>query len=240
MSDWIHFIGKAYYPTPEAFAVEADRYGVTRRIAKAVLKKMSFGDVVHCAMKDNKGKARVFGSFTFDTISGLSRAAMINLITDHLAKIELPDVDDLPDLEEVVRGCGEYLAATPIEIDMTPADLVDALDGIADIGKLMVGGKFLWHDNPGMLRDVKQRQGFRLFDARAFTFARDRLQENGLTPDVSGMFYAKATDPGPAGGKAQAVHKYRRQEQVDRDNRDEARAVELSRQGAFDFGPDNA
>lgn len=237
MSDWIHFIGRKYYPTPEAFASESERLGITRRVSREAIKTVSFGDVVHCAMINNRGNAEIFGSFAVTRLSGLSRAEMIKLIIEQADSVELPEPDDSePELTE--RGCGEYIAADPIVADMSIAEIIEAIDGVpdGDKGKLMLGGVFVPHEIVGTLRDVEHRQGIRRFDYRSFAIARDNLVRNALTPDVAGKFYAGPGEPGQARGEIQAVTKYRRSEQIERDDREAIKQRDASRQGNFDFG----
>lgn len=237
MSDWINFIGRKYYPTPEAFTSEAERLGVTRRVSRSIIKTVSYGDVVHCAMVNKKGNADIFGSFVVTRLSGLSRAEMLKLIIEQADSVELPEPDG-PEPELTERGCGEYVAADPIVADMSIADIIDAIAGVpdGDKGKLMIGGVFVPHEIVGTLRDVGQRQGIRRFDYRAFSVARDNLLRNAITPDVAGKFYAAPGEPGQARGEIQAVVKYRRSEKIERDDREAIKQREASRQRTFDFG----
>ncbi len=235
MADWLHFIGKRYYATPETFAVEAGKYGATRRIAKNILGKMSFGDTVHCAMRDDKGLAQVFGSFKVERLSGLSREAIIKIITEYEDRCELPEPDG-PDGEMIERGCGEYTALPAIKAEIPLSEISDIISTFDDPGKIMVGGNFMMHANSGKLKDVKQRQGFRRFDSERFYFAIARLLENKFEPTVAGMFYSKDSKPTGAGGEFQAVAGYRRLETIQQDQRKADDEREKSRQPEFDFG----
>ena len=64
--DYLHFIGKQYYKRHQ-FISEARRYGVNRRIAPNVFRKMRMGDRVFLAQGDQRG-SQIFGYFVFTRI----------------------------------------------------------------------------------------------------------------------------------------------------------------------------
>ena len=67
--DWLHFVGRTFYATPEEFASDAKEHQVSRRISPAVFPQMSFGDRVFLFQKD-KGGSLLFGSFKVRSVWG--------------------------------------------------------------------------------------------------------------------------------------------------------------------------
>ena len=218
MKTWLHFIGRQYYSKAK-FIKEARRYGITRRVALQVMKKMEFGDLVLLAMRPTKAaKApEIFGSFEIEAVSGLSPEASAAIrerfrwrLVDNGGRV-------------IGRGCGRYIEgpcyvlenATLREIAMILEELKE--QGI-DIGRPMVGGSFEPH-RPVQLKSIPFRQGFRLFDY-------DRLlQDTGFSLStmqepvtVSGQYYVKdgETKDGttPTEGLIREVVDYRRKEEM--------------------------
>jgi len=139
MTTWLHFVGQAYYKTSHRFVVEAVRYGITRRVALATLRKMEWGDRVLLAQRDGSSTV-VFGQFTIEKLSGLSAeagAAVREALGDRLDYTPF----DVP--QRVERGCGTYTVTGVFSVrETTLAQLVAAVEKAKDPGKLMVGGHY--------------------------------------------------------------------------------------------------
>lgn len=68
---WLHWIGNQYY-TIKSFIEEAKLIGVSRRVPRAVLKKMRWGDIIFLASKKKGLKSPVvFGYFRLEKIEGI-------------------------------------------------------------------------------------------------------------------------------------------------------------------------
>lgn len=184
MNTWLHFIGKQYY-TQASFVKEAKRYDITRRVSVKQLERMRFGDRVLLAMVDG-ASAVAFGSFIITTLSGLSAEAK-RVIAD---KFELVCVD--MGGTSVRRGCGSYMTGGTYAIKGADLpEILEALKGLENPGKLMVGGKFESTPSPVVrLKDIRHQQGFRPFDFGAFLA--DVASADKDHPVVRGHFYADA------------------------------------------------
>jgi hypothetical protein len=171
MTTWLHFIGKTYYKNTSRFEREAARYGITRRVALATLRKMEWGDRVLLAQRDGASTI-VFGQFTIEKLSGLSAAAgaaVREALGDRL------DYTPFDTPQRVERGCGTYTVTGVFSVRETSlAQLVAAVEKAEDPGKLMVGGRYapLFADANGVavlpvervrLKSVPHAQGFRPF-----------------------------------------------------------------------------
>jgi len=69
--DWLHWVGNQYYSIPR-FIREAKRLGVSRRVPRAVLKRMNWGDRIFLISRERGHKAPVvFGYFYLNRIEGI-------------------------------------------------------------------------------------------------------------------------------------------------------------------------
>ena len=224
MTYWLHWIGKQYY-TIEQFVIEAQKYGITRRIPLRDLKKFSWGDIVFCIQKEPQLKTgSVFGSFQVTLVSGLSTSAVTNIYNDRLeSNFAMEQIS--PGGNPVERECGDYIEGPTYAIEISIKEFAHLLDkqeknGI-DIGKIMVGCKSedfkLFLEPWTILKDVPFRQGFREFDYKEF-FNKERIyKENnpGRRPIVKGQLYQKTGDIlnfGTEGGNIQSVEDYNKRE----------------------------
>lgn len=222
MTTWLHFIGKAYYSTDTKFIREAQRFGITRRVSLATLRNMAWGDRVLLAHKSG-ASAVVFGQFTVDRLSGFSAdgaAAFARVLGD---KVEYRAY---PAPKRVERGCGSYVVHGEFTIRDTPVvQVVEALKGLKDPGKLMVGGTFepLFPRDSAQhwacvervrLKSVPFMQGFRPFDYAAFrkdVLAAVSAAPSRAIPVVTGHFYSESDHAAKvAAGIAELVGDYRR------------------------------
>lgn len=187
---WLHFIGRSYY-TEASFRREGKRFGVTRRVARDVLARMKYGDTVWLAINDGKSSV-LFGKFVIETLSGLSVEESELLRKRFALRVVAAGG------EHVERECGDYEAGPTwavMDPSGAPATIAGTLEAIRSAsivpGKLMVGGEFI--DVPRVrLRDMRYRQGFRPFDADAFTASVEvatRADRGKRVPAVRGHFY---------------------------------------------------
>lgn len=188
MTTWLHCVGASYY-SQAAFIQEAMKYGITRRVSLANLKRMHYGDQVLLAMKDGASLV-VFGSFLIDSLSGLSHEGMEAV----RAGLDLQVID--VGGKVVKRGCGEYVEGPTYLVTFDLGVMAEALDQVEDPGKLMVGGRFQ-SGRLVRLKSIRHSMGFRAFDVEAFS--RD-LSALGPTvgdslPVLSGHYYADVSPP---------------------------------------------
>lgn len=220
MTTWLHFIGRTYYKNTSRFEREAARYGITRRVALATLRKMEWGDRVLLAQRDGASTV-VFGQFTIEKLSGLSPEAG-KAVRDALGdKLDYTPFDTP---QRVERGCGTYTVTGVFSVrETTLAQLVAAVEKAEDPGKLMVGGTFapLFADGGRVsllvervrLKDVPHAQGFRPF---AYDEWRSEVvsaihARPGKPVALRGHFYGKTDhERAVAAGLAELVDDYRR------------------------------
>lgn len=185
MTTWLHFVGRQYYQ-PRTFIAEAKKYGVTRRVALKVLKKMHYGDEVYLATYNNH--AEIFGLFCIQTISGLSKEAVAKIHE----KYQCTQVSGGGRV--VQRGCGSYIEGPTYNVDASLREIAETLESVENPGLLMVGGKFYPHPRV-RLRDIPFMQGFRQFDNEKFTTALEEWKEvfghlpTKKIPLLKGLFY---------------------------------------------------
>lgn len=230
---WLHFVGKTYY-TRGTFVREAKKYGVTRRVSLNVLKNMAWGDRVLLAIMDGKTPI-VFGEFRIERISGLSAEAVSAL--ERLGLLQ--EIIDFGGIF-VKRGCGCYVTGPTRSTNATIREIVQTLEALMasgeleDPGKPMVSGKFILHPLV-RLKDIRFRQGFRLFDYETFEVAYKTEKEKNpgrSIPAVKGHFYVKGLpERENAAGAVQAVAGYERAEKKALRSDGASRAVPESAKG---------
>lgn len=225
MTTWLHFIGKKYYATDVRFVREAQRFGITRRVSLAVLRKMAWGDRVLLAQLSGRSSV-IFGQFTITRLSGLNPDGGAALAQACAGDVE---IREYPQPRRVERGCGSYMVHGEMVVRHTPLEkITEALRSVKNPGALMVGGQFvpLWTDlqlaDHSPLRQVQRvrvksipfAQGFRPFafdEFRSEVIAQHGWTKPGRLVTVEGFFYAK-TDHELAveAGVAELVEGYRR------------------------------
>jgi hypothetical protein len=159
----------------------------------------------------------MFGKFVVNSLSGLSaeEAALLG---------QLFDLEQVSDGGLMVsRGCGSYIqGATFVVKSKTgePVTLQQALEAIepaVEKGKLMVGGDFIPADHRVRLKDMPFNQGFRPFDANAYTNAVRIRTRDQLKLVVKGFFYSDCGNEENVSfldqRRAQVVGDYRRSDQ---------------------------
>ena len=193
---WIHFVGANYYSI-DKFIKEANSVGIARAIAPQVLKKMSTGDVVLLAQKVGKS-TRIFGYFTFTTMTGLDPELVQKLKEKKIIQ-QLPALAPM----EVERECGSYTITGSYSVADSNAmmNLIRETDN-EKIGRVMIGGQFHYLKDTGIdvdyvLTEIPFRKGFRAFDFAAFK-ARVDEKIGSLKPGhhikLKGQFYADFAD----------------------------------------------
>ena len=133
---WLHFVGKKYYSIKE-FETEGLMYGVSRRIAPKMFKKMNFGDKILLAQGDKKG-AKIFGYFVFNRLLGLSPEIMMNLMNKDMIELKAGF-----EPSSVIRGCGSY-NVTACFVVKNPIELLDYLKSLDDeeLKGILIGGEY--------------------------------------------------------------------------------------------------
>lgn len=203
MKTWLHYVGRQYYSERE-FVREARRYGVTRRVSLAQLRRMDFGDRILLAIRDGASSV-VFGYFHLETITGLSPEA--SAACDDLKGHTIDLGGAL-----VKRKCGRYTTGATVAVSCSLATIAERLEGVDNPGKLMIGGEFVAYERIRM-KKIPHQQGYRLFDYASWCedVAIARRLGGGL-PTLSGFYYAKPDDfePVDALGLLQEVQGYTR------------------------------
>lgn len=189
----IHFIGKQYYSIAK-FISEAKKYGISRKIAPNILKKMNFGDIILLAQGNSKGSI-IFGFFIFSSILGLKH--------ELIEKLELEGTIALSSNNpvQVERGCGSYsiTGSYGIENSQRFMDFIKEQEN-KDLKGILIGGSF--HKLPLLLpydevhTNIPFQQGFRFFDFDAFKNECLLQKETKKRIRIIGMFYTKETDEG--------------------------------------------
>ena len=165
--DWLHFIGKNYYPSPNVFIREAQKYGVSRRISPFVFKRFNIGDRVFLFQWDKKKKASIlFGYFKVERIYG-KFSKLFNKEVQKKSKVD-KEVEDLKQkiIEDFVkRECGEFDILEYIAINLAIEEINNLLENFG-CKHLMIGGKFV------KLKETQShiifQRGFRHFDYNTY------------------------------------------------------------------------
>lgn len=205
MNTWLNFIGKRFY-TPAKFMREARRYGVSRRISRQDLERMTWGDKVYLAIKDGRENALVFGYFIVERITGLDDGTMQKVAEKYGAEVQ-----DLGG-KLVTRECGQYITGPSYSTEASIKDICKELP--EEKLPLMVAGRVIPF-GPAKLIKVPHRQGFRAFDFESFKNKVDEWKpekdRRRKVPAVRGQFYAKLAPPeeGDA-GTVTVIDKYNR------------------------------
>jgi len=191
---WIHFIGKSYY-TINAFIKEAERIGISRAIAPAVLRKMNIGDIVMLAQRDG-ASTKVFGYFITKNITGLTPDTIRSMKEYSIVK----RISTLVPMK-IQRGCGEYEITASYEITDTTLAM-EFIHTLSDdkIGRVMIGGEFYNLSGLGIpsdyvLTNIPFRKGYRLFNLVDFTNEFSMAYKpNTKHVKLRGQFYATSDD----------------------------------------------
>jgi hypothetical protein len=132
---WLHFCGGNY--TPDKFAKEAIRSGITRRLPWHQAKRMEFGDKVIQAYW-NEGHPLAFCEWV---ITGVCTDAFIA----DIAAVELGATDTGADPTHIERECGEFDIAGAFSVTESMSTVVDTVHGISqELGVktwIMVSGR---------------------------------------------------------------------------------------------------
>lgn len=155
MTTFLHYIGARY--KPERFIAEAEKYGVTRRVAWHRAKKFSFGDRVLLAQW-SKGEPYLFAEFAINSIVVEGDAGAETIA--HLMEEGLIQGDIIQGDFEVKRECGSYsiVCACRLDESVTIEELVELCQSTTDEPWFMVGGPLTKvFDDPV---DLDERVGF--------------------------------------------------------------------------------
>lgn len=161
--DWLHFIGKSYYPTIGTFKNEADKYRVSRRISLLQLKRFDVGDRVFLFQWDKKKHAStLFGYFQVDTIYCAHSTPFVNANKKKSKQDE--EVEEIK--QEIIeafckRKCGEFNILEYLFINLAIDEIEKELEEY-NCQKPMIGGKF--HPLLPSQSQIHFQRGFRHFD----------------------------------------------------------------------------
>ena len=205
MQDFIHYVGRKYYPMPRDFADEAVRSGVTRRLPLNAIKSMEFGDVAHLAMRID-GETHIFGYFTIELVSGLSADAIAELREVYGDRVG--EMEGEPELIE--RKCGQYFAMPAIHVELSLAEIMEVLDRFENPGKVMIGGAYHDAPNPGIITGIKHFQGFKRFNYYKYCRAIYASADSKVEWDFDGTGQREIISE----GKVQEVKGYKRLEEM--------------------------
>lgn len=206
--DWLHFIGKTYYPTTEAFADEARKYGISRRIDKRIMQRMNFGDRVFLFQKiEGRDYSKMFGYFVIDRVLGSNINEIIRTLNRN-GKVD----DSKYEEREIYRRCGLYKITAEHNVEITIPDITEM---IAEFGAqdVMIGGEFQGLDD--VYSEISFQQGFRQFDYKSFEQERQKGIAEGkrdgsmISKKIKGYFYGveeELKEPPRKGKIMEVVH----------------------------------
>jgi len=168
--NWLHFVGKTYYPNTETFSVEAEKYNVSRRISAGVMKKMNVGDRVFL-MQWEKDHSLLFGSFKVKTALG----AFAENFLDRFSEQESSRKERQ---ETVSRGCGFYVINSEHKLETSLKKIAETAKS-TKVGNLMIGGSYTPHYP--VKCELHFTRGFRPFDYDKFESEAKKIKsENQL------------------------------------------------------------
>jgi len=152
MARWYHYVGGFY--SMAKFIEEAQRLGVTRRVAPTVAKTLAYGDRV-VLLNWGTGNVTAFAEFRIDklTVDGsLAEDVGRTLVQEGRAHFS-----DGGGGAFVVRACGSYEIGGTWHVDAALDEVVDLVQQAAQErgvkAKLMVGGKLTRvFDEPALLQ----------------------------------------------------------------------------------------
>lgn len=135
----VHFIGKNKY-TPEGFAIEAKKLGVSRALPLQIALGFDFGDKVLLAMDRGGCNAHLFGGFI---ISGFTP---LNLTPEEKERFfsSIKTKRTETKQERIVRGCETYILEKEIVIEENQPfkDCLLKLKEIKKDAKILLNGIF--------------------------------------------------------------------------------------------------
>mgnify|MGYP001564311100 CR=1 FL=1 len=135
----VHFIGKGKY-TPESFAEEAKKVGVSRALPLQVALGLEFGDKILLAMDMSNCRAYLFGGFV---VSGFTP---LNLTPEEKkAFFESIKIKKTNKVQELIkRGCGTYILETEMVIEENQPfkECLQKLKGIKKDAKILLNGVY--------------------------------------------------------------------------------------------------
>lgn len=178
MITWLHWVGAVHYSI-KSFIAEANKMGVSRRVAAPVLKRMNWGDKIYCAIRE-KGEIHpvVFGYFFVETIYGIQTKDLIPEI-----ETKVYYVADPLDLQDEKRGCGDL---EPGGLYATTTATVEELADASQEPQVRGGLKVLPKPWP-VLVGMPPFRGFRPFDEARFL---TDVISSKTRPRLRNMYYA--------------------------------------------------
>jgi hypothetical protein len=196
---WLHFVGKGYYTLP-GFEREAEKFGISRKVALRLLGAFSWGDRVWLAQGDMWKKTRKT-EMAPSIVIGEFRVTKLGLSPEALEYLrESFDSSDFTKHSghrtTINRGCGSYIAGT---IWQTPRPLIEIAAALRECSTQVdafLQGPFTpisYHlalDNFSIgLDDLHFRWGYRRFDGDKFLDdASNRLQARRKALDGGTQF----------------------------------------------------
>jgi len=195
--DWLHFIGREYYPNISDFVKEAAEYGVSRRIDERILKKFNFGDRVFLFQKvKGRNYSKMFGYFVVEVVLGSSLDVVIETLEKEEPKIKASDQE-----REILRRCGLYKIIVTHHVSASVPEINEKIMK-SEAENILVGGTFYLEKE--LYSDISFQKGFRPFNYEQFDLDRRKNKNNGSTVRnrVKGYFYdevKETTSPNKVG-----------------------------------------
>ncbi len=206
--NWLHFIGKTYYPDEEEFKAEAARYGVSRRIDKRIMDHFNFGDRVFLFQKvRGKDYSKMFGHFTVDRVLGSSMGDVMRALK------EQGKVTSQYEEKDVFRRCGLYKIKADHDVEVSIPEITEKMM-VSGAEDAMAGGEFV--PTEGIFSEISFQQGFRPFNHEEFEQDRQKAvaegKKDGSTKRkrVDGYYYDDVVGPEdpPKKGKIIEIENY--------------------------------
>jgi len=129
---WLHYIGGHY--TPFTFLREAQRYGVSRKVAPAQARRMHYGDEVDCLYWNDHQPAK-FCRFRITGIT-LPQEIAADVTADLAAEGKCKKVSDGGGV--VIRECGSYISGAVYEVTAELGEVVERAEKTAESKGLKV------------------------------------------------------------------------------------------------------
>jgi hypothetical protein len=149
MARWFHYVG-GFYDT-DKFIVEAQRLGVSRRIAPQMAKSLKYGDTVGLLKYGGNGIVTIIAEFRVEKLtldSEIAQEVGAQLVAQGQAHYSEGG-------KRVVRECGNYETGGTWYVDADLSEIVEMASEIArekgDKLSLLIGGPLIQVLNPPVL-----------------------------------------------------------------------------------------
>jgi len=149
MTQWLHYVG-GFYDT-DKFIAEAQRLGVSRRIAPNMAKSLRYGDTIGLLKNGANGVVTIIAEFRVEQLtldSEIAQQVGAQLVAQGRAHFSEGG-------GRVVRECGNYETGGTWYVDADLSEIVEKASGIAekrgDKFSLLIGGPLIKALEPPVL-----------------------------------------------------------------------------------------